>query len=137
MFQILKLQDVTFGSLFYTLCCGYVWRSMCWEWSKKIMKDSIKVYVDLTEKKHSLLKLASNLVEDVHGILFCYADINCQNFDKSSLTKTFISPHKCFPPVTPEYPLTNISNSQFSLCLLCQTGIWAANKRKNPTFANI
>ena len=32
--------------------------------------------VNLTNKRHSLLKSASNLVKDVDRILFCYADIN-------------------------------------------------------------
>ena len=42
----------------------------------KNMKDNIKVHVDLTKKRHTLLKSASNLVKDVDRILFCYADIN-------------------------------------------------------------
>ena len=42
------------------------------------MKDNIKVHVDLTEKRQSLLKSASNLVEDFDMVLFCYADINCR-----------------------------------------------------------
>ena len=45
---------------------------------KKNMKDNIKVYVDLTKKRHSLLKSTSNLVKDVDKILFCYAHINCR-----------------------------------------------------------
>ena len=45
---------------------------------KKSMKDNIKVHVDLTKKRHSLLKSANNLVKDVDRILFCYADINCR-----------------------------------------------------------
>ena len=44
---------------------------------KKNMKDNIKAHIDLTKKRHSLLKSASNLVKDVDRILFCYADINC------------------------------------------------------------
>ena len=42
------------------------------------MKDNIKVRVDLTKERHSLLKSANNLVKDVGRILFCYADINCR-----------------------------------------------------------
>ena len=45
---------------------------------KKNMKDNIKVHVDLTKERHSLLKSANNLVKDVGRILFCYADINCR-----------------------------------------------------------
>ena len=42
------------------------------------MKDNIKVHVNLTKKRHSLLKSASNLVKDVGRVLCCYADINCR-----------------------------------------------------------
>ena len=45
---------------------------------KKNIKDNIKVHVDLTKKRHILLKSASNLVKDVDRIWFCYADINCR-----------------------------------------------------------
>ena len=41
------------------------------------MKDNIKVHVDPTKKRHSLLKSASNLVKYVDRVLFCYTGINC------------------------------------------------------------
>ena len=54
------------------------WHHTIVYWLKENMKDNIKIHVDLTIKRHSLLKSASNLVKDIDRVLICYSDVNCR-----------------------------------------------------------
>ena len=54
------------------------WHHTIVYWLKENMKDNIKIHVDLTRKRHSLLKSASNLVKDIDRVLICYSDVNCR-----------------------------------------------------------
>ena len=45
---------------------------------KKNLDDGVTAHVDLTKKRHSLLRKANDLVRKRDEVLFCYADINCR-----------------------------------------------------------
>ena len=45
---------------------------------KKNLDDGVTAHVDLTKKRHSLLRKANDLVSNRDEVLFCYADINCR-----------------------------------------------------------
>ena len=45
---------------------------------KKNLDDGVTAHVDLTKKRHSLLRIANDLVRNRDEVLFCYADINCR-----------------------------------------------------------
>ena len=44
---------------------------------KKNLDDGVTAHIDLTKKRHSLLRKANDLVRNRDEVLFCYADINC------------------------------------------------------------
>ena len=46
--------------------------------TKKNLDDGVTAHVDLTKKRHSLLRKANDLVRSRDEVLFCYADINCR-----------------------------------------------------------
>ena len=62
---------------------------------KKNLDDGVTAHVDLTKKRHSLLKNANDLVRNRDEVLFCYADINCRLklkcADQSKQDKSFSS----------------------------------------------
>ena len=45
---------------------------------KKNLDDGLTAHVDLTKKRHSLLRKANDLVRNRDEVLFCCADINCR-----------------------------------------------------------
>ena len=45
---------------------------------KKNLDDGVTAHVDLTKKRHSLLRKANDLVIKRDEVLLCYADINCR-----------------------------------------------------------
>ena len=62
---------------------------------KKNLDDGVTAHVDLTKKRHSLLRKANDLVRNRDEVLFCYADINCRLklklADQSKQNKFFLS----------------------------------------------
>ena len=44
---------------------------------RKNLDDGVTAHVDLTKKRHLLLRKANDLVRNRDEVLFCYADINC------------------------------------------------------------
>ena len=45
---------------------------------KKNLDNGVTAHVDLTKKRHSLLRKANDLVRNRDEVLFCYANINCR-----------------------------------------------------------
>ena len=46
--------------------------------SKKKMSQNVRIKLDLTKKRYSVLSDANDYVKDVSMIKFCYADVNCR-----------------------------------------------------------
>ena len=62
---------------------------------KKDLDDGATAHVDLTKKRHSLLRKVNDLVRNRDEVLFCFADINCRLklkwADQSKQDKFFLS----------------------------------------------
>ena len=50
----------------------------CFYRAKKKFKKGVKVKIDLTKKRHSLLVEANKYCEKSRMVKFCYADVNCR-----------------------------------------------------------
>ena len=56
---------------------SFIYRTKAYR-QKKNLDDGVTLHVDLTRKRHSLLRKGNDLVRNRDEILFCYAGINCR-----------------------------------------------------------